>query len=113
MGGMSAADPSVSTVSPEEVARRVAAREDLYVVDLREPREYQAGHIPESILIPAGDFADRFTRELDAQDTVILVCDRGMTSEAAARHRGDIGKSLGAQEAGGMRAYAGPLQTRD
>jgi Rhodanese-related sulfurtransferase len=101
------------TVSAEDLAARVAARDDIYVVDLREPRDFHAGHIPDALLLPAGQFADRYARELDPGDAVILVCEKGMTSEAAVRFLRAQGFTNVASLAGGMAAYTGPLDSGD
>jgi len=62
------------SLSPAEVAAALERGDEVFVVDVREPRPYHAGHIPGAILLPAGDFADRYTREIDPDDAVILVC---------------------------------------
>ena len=100
------------TITPAEVAAKVAERTDVFLVDLRDGRDFARGHIPEAISLPADVFADRYAREIDADDGVILVCERGLTSEAAAKFLASQGFSDVATMAGGMTAYAGPLQTR-
>ena len=94
---------------PEEVAAKLAAGEEIFLVDIREPRPYHARHIPDSILLPAGDFADRFQRELDPSDEVILICERGQNSEAAARFLLSQGFTNVATMAGGMAFWTGPV----
>ena len=100
------------TVTPDEVATRVAARDDVFVVDLREPRQFHQGHIPEAIPLPADEFADRFARELDLDDEVIVVCERGLTSREAAKFLASQGFANVATMEGGMAAYDGPLERR-
>jgi rhodanese-related sulfurtransferase len=93
----------------EAVAALATARSEAFLIDLREPREYHAGHIPESLSLPAGDFADRYSREVEPEDSVVLICEKGMTAEAAAKYL----KSQGFQDIailrGGIAAYTGPL----
>lgn len=81
-------------------------------MDVREPRQFHAGHIQDAILLPADDFADRYTRELEPDDPVILVCERGRTSEAAARFLLQQGFTDVATMDGGMLAWNGPLESR-
>ncbi len=100
------------TVTPAEVAARVAARDDVFIVDLREPRLFHQGHIPEAIPLPADEFADRFARELDPDDEVIVVCERGLTSREAAKFLASQGFGNVATMEGGMVAYDGPLERR-
>ena len=106
------ADPDYKILSPEAVAAKAAAREDVFIVDLREGRDFARGHIPEAISVPADVFAERYTREIDPEDEVILVCERGLTSRAAAKFLASQGFGDVATMSGGMSAYAGPLQTR-
>jgi rhodanese-related sulfurtransferase len=100
------------SLSPAEVRARVESGEEVFLVDVREPRQYHAGHIADAILLPADDFADRYTREIDPDDPVILVCEKGMTSEAAARFLLTQGFTDVATMAGGMREWDGPLVSR-
>ena len=97
------------TLSPDEVADALQSDEEIFLVDIREPRQFHVGHIADAILLPAGDFADRYTRELDAEDAVIVVCERGSNSEAAARFLTDQGFTNVATMSGGMLAWSGPL----
>jgi rhodanese-related sulfurtransferase len=99
------------SLSPDEVAELLKS-DEVFVVDVREPRQYHGGHLPDAILLPAGDFADRYRREIDPQDTVILVCERGQTSEAAARFLLSQGFTDVATMAGGMNAWKGPLEKK-
>lgn len=100
------------TVTPDEVAAKLAAHEEIFLVDVREMRPFRARHIEGAIHLPAGDFADRYTRELDPEDEVILVCERGQTSEAAAKFLVAQGFTNVATVAGGMDAWTGPVVSR-
>ncbi len=97
------------TLSPTEVADALQTDEEIFLVDIREPRQFHAGHIADAILLPAGDFADRYTREIDPEDAVIVVCERGENSVAAARFLSDQGFANVATMEGGMLAWSGPL----
>lgn len=108
-----AAPSAIKTLTASEVERKLANREEVFVVDVREPREFHAGHIPDALLLPADTFADRYSRDLDADDEVILVCGRGKTSEAAARYLVSQGFTNVATMEGGMLAWVGPLEKRD
>ena len=107
-----AASTDFRTLSSVEVAERLASGEEVFLVDVREPRAFHAGHIADAILLPAGDFADRYTREIDPEDAVILVCERGQTSEAAARFLVSQGFRDVSTMDGGMLAWTGDLTAK-
>ncbi|WP_404386469.1 rhodanese-like domain-containing protein [Knoellia locipacati] len=51
------------------------------VIDVREPREYVAGHIPGSLLVPLTQLSSRLG-ELDRSRPVYVVCESGNRSSA-------------------------------
>jgi rhodanese-related sulfurtransferase len=51
------------------------------IVDVREPGEYAAGHVPGAVLIPMGQLPGRMT-ELDRGAPVYVVCASGNRSAA-------------------------------
>jgi rhodanese-related sulfurtransferase/rubrerythrin len=53
------------------------------LVDVRQPEEYEAGHIPGALLIPLGELEDR-QGELDRNKKIITYCRSGRRSMAAA-----------------------------
>lgn len=72
-----------SRVGPID-ATMMINREDAQVIDVREPGEFSAGHIPGAINIPAGDI-ERRKGELDkyGERPLILYCATGMRSSGA------------------------------
>lgn len=56
--------------------------EDLTVLDVREPHEWDAGHIPGARHIPLGDLPGR-ADELDPQTRTLVVCHLGGRSAQA------------------------------
>ena len=56
-----------------------AARSGAVIVDVREPGEYVAGHVPGAVLIPMGQMPRR-TAELDRNAPVYVVCASGNRS---------------------------------
>lgn len=67
-----------------------AVRTGAAIVDVREPREYVAGHVPGAVLIPMGQLPSRMT-ELDLSAPVYVVCASGNRSAAMTdllRHAG-------------------------
>lgn len=96
-------------VTPAGVTEKLARREEIFLVDVRTPREYHKSHISDAILLPADDFADRYDRELDKDDAVILVCERGQTADAAARFLLAEGFTNVSVMVGGMSAWTGAV----
>lgn len=72
---------SVPEVTPEEALRRQQA--GALIVDVREPEEWRAGHIPGAVHVPLGELSARL-RALDPEQELILVCRSGSRSAHAA-----------------------------
>ena len=71
-----AATPEISIDQLAEAVRDGAA-----LVDVREPGEYLAGHVPGAVLIPMGQLPGRMA-ELDRDAPVYVVCASGNRSAA-------------------------------
>jgi rhodanese-related sulfurtransferase len=86
-GGNETAAPAVEeidlTTLPDEVdVETVAAirqNPGVYLLDVREPDEYAAGHIPGITLIPMGEVASRLA-ELPRDKEIIVTCRTGNRS---------------------------------
>ncbi len=57
--------------------------EKIIVLDVREPAEYEGGHIPGAVFIPLSKLPDRLS-SLDVSKTVVTYCKRGPRSRSAA-----------------------------
>jgi rhodanese-related sulfurtransferase len=88
-------------LAPGEVVAGMAGGR-LSVVDVREPVEWDAGHIAGALLIPLGEFADR-VGELPG-GPLAIVCRSGARSAMAADwlHRSGVTAS---NMTGGMKAW--------
>ena len=68
------------------IAQLAAAHADgAVVVDVREPGEYVAGHVPGAILMPMAQLPSRVS-ELDPSRTVWVICASGNRSRAMASY---------------------------
>lgn len=94
-------------VSAAAVARRMQAGEKLTIIDVREPGEYAAGHIPGARLIPLREIVERMA-ELPRDRELIMVCRSGNRSGTAAEILAARGYQA-ANMAGGMLAWPGPI----
>src|SRR5437879_8059068 len=70
------------------------------VVDVREPSEYAAGHVPGALSIPQADLALRLD-ELPREGDLLVVCEGGTRSARAARFLRQVGFSRVSNLAGG------------
>ena len=67
---------------PQVPAAQVPA--DAYLLDVREPEEWDAGHAPGAVHIPLGELGARYT-ELDTDRPLFVICRSGNRSAHAAR----------------------------
>jgi sulfur-carrier protein adenylyltransferase/sulfurtransferase len=72
---------NVNDMTPEELKRRLDAGEDLFVLDVREPNEYQIANLG-GYLIPLGDLPKR-VNELDSSSEIVAHCKMGGRSAKA------------------------------
>ncbi|HEY8806958.1 MAG TPA: rhodanese-like domain-containing protein [Candidatus Limnocylindria bacterium] len=81
------------------------ARTDLHLLDVREPDEWQAGHIAGSQHVPLGELRSRLA-EVPKDKTILAICRHGNRSEAAARGLRTLGYAVENLE-GGVTAWRG------
>jgi adenylyltransferase/sulfurtransferase len=72
------------TVSVAELKRKLDARENFQLVDVREPMEYELANIDGAKLIPLGELPERLN-ELDRERLTIVHCHSGQRSAQAVR----------------------------
>jgi sulfur-carrier protein adenylyltransferase/sulfurtransferase len=75
----------VDTVLPEALATALAGGEDILLVDVREPFEWQVARLPNARLIPLGTFMTTVP-DLPRDANIVVYCHHGQRSEMAARH---------------------------
>jgi rhodanese-related sulfurtransferase len=99
-------DSAPLEISAEELHRRLQAGEDLQLVDVREPDEYDYCHLPGSLLLPLNEVPRR-APEIRAEGPVVLICHHGVRSAQALgflRHR--LGRANLLNLRGGVAAWA-------
>jgi adenylyltransferase/sulfurtransferase len=73
-----------STIVPTELKDMIDRGENIFLVDVREPAEYEIVSIPGSVLIPKGEFLNGSALEMLPQDKrVVLYCKTGVRSAEA------------------------------
>ena len=70
-------------ITPVGLKARLDRGDDVKIIDVREPHEYQINRIAGSTLIPLGDVPKRF-RELDPDRLLVMQCRSGARSAKAA-----------------------------
>ncbi|EIQ82573.1 UNVERIFIED_CONTAM: rhodanese-like domain-containing protein [Streptococcus canis] len=96
----------MQTESPETL--RVAIDQGhVLVVDVREPEEYQKGHIPAAINMPLSTFSDHY-QELEFEQEIHVICQTGVRSAQAVAFLEEKGFPAITVE-GGMKAWKGNL----
>jgi len=109
---MSDAETELPEVGPEEAEALLAG--GAFLLDVREPDEWEAGHAPAATHIPLGELEQRHNEVPEGQ-TIVCVCRGGGRSARAALALAGIGYDT-VNLAGGMRAWneAGlPVQGAD
>jgi adenylyltransferase/sulfurtransferase len=98
------ATANIEDMTPEELKQRLDAGDDLFVLDVREPNEYQicnlGGH-----LIPLNDLPKR-VGELDSSREIVVHCKMGGRSAKAVDFLKQAGFTRVHNLAGGINAWA-------
>lgn len=104
---------TITDVTPEELAALRAAEPDLVLLDVREPEEHAAGHLPASVLIPRGKLeflADPSSGYADprlhTERPVAVYCQKGPRAVLAAATLQRLGYRRVVNIAGGYEAWA-------
>jgi rhodanese-related sulfurtransferase len=97
------ADPA--EVTAEDIQRRQAADERLFLLDVREPAEYAEAHIAGSKLIPLSQLASRIA-DLPQDQPIVAVCRSGSRSSVAQSTLKRAGFATVLNLRGGMLAWA-------
>ncbi len=94
----------VPEIQVEELKRRLDSGEDVFVLDVREPHEYQICNI-NGYLIPLGDLPKR-VHELDSSREIVAHCRSGARSAKAVDFLRQAGFKKVHNLAGGILAWA-------
>jgi adenylyltransferase/sulfurtransferase len=97
-------DTQIPTISVEELKQRKDAGEDIFVLDVREPHEYQICNI-NGYLIPLNDLSKR-VHELDSSREIVAHCRSGVRSAKAVEFLRQSGFTKVRNLMGGILAWA-------
>jgi sulfur-carrier protein adenylyltransferase/sulfurtransferase len=95
-----------STITARDLKNMMDAGENIFVVDVREPNEYEIVSIPGATLIPKGEFVSGAALERLPQDKrIVLHCKSGARSAEALAIVKDAGFSDAVHVGGGVLAW--------
>ncbi len=83
---------TLEEITATELKQRLDAGEDLQLIDVREPHEYEIAKIPNTKLIPLGDVVKR-RNEIDENRTTVVNCKGGVRSAKAIKKLQEAGFS--------------------
>jgi molybdopterin/thiamine biosynthesis adenylyltransferase/rhodanese-related sulfurtransferase len=76
--------PPVAEITPGDLARRLRGGDDVQIIDVREPHEWEICRIPDARLVPLATLAGAMSTLDDTRD-VIVYCKSGVRSAQAVR----------------------------
>jgi len=103
-GDEAAAPKSMTDISVEELKKRLDRGDDIFVLDVREPHEYQICNLG-GYLIPLNDLPKRVS-ELDSSREIVVHCKMGGRSAKAADFLRQSGFTKVHNLTGGINAWA-------
>ncbi len=98
--------PSLAALPLEVSVKEAAAMKDAgsFILDVRQPEEWNQGHISGALLIPLGDLSARLS-ELPTDKDIVVVCRSGNRSAQARDILRNAGLSRTTSMAGGMNEW--------
>ena len=101
-----------STISVTELKSKMDSKEDFYLIDVREPSEFEIVRIPGSHLLPKQGFLDgTVLADLPQDKTIILHCKSGVRSAECLAILKGAGFSGATHVSGGVIAWAKQIDT--
>ena len=97
--------PADGEITVEELKQRLDRKESVFILDVRNPEEYQICRIEGSTLLPLPELARRFS-ELDKDVEMVVHCKSGMRSAKAVQFLRERGFPKLKNLKGGILAWA-------
>ena len=96
----------ISEVTAADVEALLAQGQRAVLLDVREPNEYNLGHLPGAIHLPRGQLENRIESLVPLSATVIVYCGGGSRSALAADTLQQMGYTDVKSMCGGFRSWA-------
>jgi adenylyltransferase/sulfurtransferase len=106
-----AAADGAGEITVEELKGRLDRKEDVFILDVRNPEEHQICHLSGSVLLPLPQLPQRF-RELDKEREMVVHCKSGMRSAKAIQFLRQQGFQKLKNLKGGILAWAERIDPR-
>ena len=108
--GGNAADGSYQQITQEE-AKEMMDSQEVIILDVREQDEYDSGHIPGAMLLPAATIDEATAADVipEKDSTVLVYCRSGNRSKTASSTLADLGYT-NIYEFGGINTW--PYETK-
>jgi molybdopterin/thiamine biosynthesis adenylyltransferase/rhodanese-related sulfurtransferase/molybdopterin converting factor small subunit len=103
--GIPEAPAAVAEIGPVEVKAKLDRGDKFQLIDVREPHEWQIGHIPGAKLIPLGELPKR-VNELDSAVEIVAHCKSGARSAKACDFLRQAGFKKVSNMTGGILAWS-------
>jgi adenylyltransferase/sulfurtransferase len=108
--GAASPQPDVPSISVDELKKKLDANEDVFILDVREPHEYQICNL-NGHLIPLNDLPRRLS-ELDPTREIVAHCKMGGRSAKAVKFLLDSGFKNVHSLTGGVAAWADKIDPK-
>ncbi len=96
----------IREVSPAEVKAMLERNEPVVYLDVREPNEWNLGHIPGAVHLPRGNLESKLEGMVDRSKKVVVYCARGNRSALAALTMKQMGYEDVASMSAGFAGWA-------
>ncbi|MEK7287131.1 MAG: rhodanese-like domain-containing protein [Elusimicrobiota bacterium] len=97
--------PKVPGISVEQLKEKLDRKENIFILDVRDPDEYKISGLPGSKLIPLAELPQRF-KELDPSLQIVVHCKAGGRSAKAVQFLRQQGFKNAVNLDGGLNAWA-------
>lgn len=95
----------IREVSPKEVKAMLDNNEDVTLLDVREPNEWNMGRIPGAMHLPRGNLESKLEGMLDRERKIVVYCARGNRSALAALTMKQMGYDDVSSMSGGFQSW--------
>ena len=97
----------IREVTPKDVQGMLGEKRDVVLLDVREPNEWNLGHLPGAMHIPRGTLEGKVEQQLPRDREIVVYCAGGSRSALAADTLRQMGYENVASMSGGWREWVG------